>query len=550
MRWNETGVRFARPVRWLLALYDGKPVKFQFGGVTAGDSTYGHRFLSSGRPVRVKDFRSYEGALEKASVIVDPDKRRARIVPQIDTIAKQKKGDWYRDTALLDQAVFSVEMPHVIVGSFDPKYLDLPKAVLSTSMKEHQGYFPLLAPNDKLLPYFVAVVNMRGSEATIRAGNERVLAARLADAKFFFDEDRKTRLESRVEKLKGVTFHQKLGTLHQKVGRIMALSTKLADMLGDLVTIEHCRQAAKLCKADLVTGMVGEFPTLQGIVGCEYALRDGEPKEVAVAIAEHYLPRFADDGLPGSLAGKILSLADRLDTLAAFFAIGLVPSGSEDPFALRRHAYAIIRILVDGDLSLNLNVAIQDAVRLLKEQGISVEDKAAGELQRFFGERLRYYGQEGLKLRGDLIDAVLSHWQAVRFDPKDLLTRANVLEVFAERPEFETLVVGFKRAENITKALKDDQVDQTLFREPVEKELYTAMQAAEGVVIKRIEEAKYEGALDALVTLKAPIDAFFVGVMVMAEEEAIRRNRLALLVRVRNLFRQYADFSKVNIETK
>jgi glycyl-tRNA synthetase beta chain len=551
MRWNETGVRFARPVRWLLALYDGKPVKFQFGGVTAGDSTYGHRFLSSGRPVRVKDFRSYEGALEKASVIVDPDKRRARIVPQIDTIAKQKKGDWYRDTALLDQAVFSVEMPQVIVGSFDPKYVDLPKAVLSTSMKEHQGYFPLLAPNDKLLPYFVSVINMRGSEAIIRTGNERVLAARLADAKFFFDEDRKTRLESRLEKLKGVTFHQKIGTLYQKVGRVTALASKLADTLGgDLDTIEHCRRAAMLCKADLVTGMVGEFPTLQGVMGCEYALRDGEPKEVAAAIEEHYRPRSADDGLPGSLAGKILSLADRLDTLAAFFAIGLVPSGSEDPFALRRHAYAIIRILVDGDLSLNLNVAIQDAVRLLKEQGISVEDKAAGELQRFFGERLRYYGQEGLKLRGDLIDAVLSHWQAVRFDPKDLLTRANILEVFAERPEFETLVVGFKRAENITKALKDDQVDQMLFREPVEKELYTAVQAAEGVVIKRIEEGKYEGALDALVTLKAPIDAFFVGVMVMAEEEAIRRNRLALLVRVRNLFRRYADFSKVNVETK
>jgi glycyl-tRNA synthetase beta chain len=240
-----------------------------------------------------------------------------------------------------------------------------------------------------------------------------------------------------------------------------------------------------------------------------------------------------------------------LDTLAAFFAVGLVPSGSQDPFALRRHAYAVIRILVESDeLSLELNATIQDAVRLLREQGISVEDKAAGELQRFFGERLRYYGQEGLKLRGDLIDAVLSHWQSVRFDPKDLLTRANILEVFAERPEFETLVVGFKRAENITKALKDDQVDQMLFREPVEKELYTAVQAAEGVVIKRIEEGKYEGALDALVTLKAPIDAFFVGVMVMAEEEAIRRNRLALLVRVRNLFRRYADFSKVNVETK
>jgi glycyl-tRNA synthetase beta chain len=551
MRWNETGARFARPVRWLLALYDGKPVKFQFGGLAAGDSTYGHRFLSPGRPLRVKDFRSYEKGLEKAGVIVDPDRRRDIIGKQIESIAKQKKGLLVRDNALREQAVFSVEMPQAIIGSFDTKYLALPQEVLMTAMKEHQGYFSLLKKDDGLLPHFVAVVNMRGSEATIRAGNERVLAARLADAKFFFDEDLKVRLESRVEKLKGMTFHQKLGTLHQKVGRIMALATKLADTLGDLDTIEHCRQAAKLCKADLVTGMVGEFPTLQGIMGREYARHDGEPKEVADAIAEHYLPRFAEDTIPSSLVGKVLSLADRLDTLAAFFAVGLVPSGSQDPFALRRHAYAVIRILVESDeLSLELNATIQDAVRLLREQGISVEDKAAGELQRFFGERLRYYGQEGLKLRGDLIDAVLSHWQSVRFDPKDLLTRANILEVFAERPEFETLVVGFKRAENITKALKDDQVDQMLFREPVEKELYTAVQAAEGVVIKRIEEGKYEGALDALVTLKAPIDAFFVGVMVMAEEEAIRRNRLALLVRVRNLFRRYADFSKVNVETK
>jgi glycyl-tRNA synthetase beta chain len=551
MRWNETGARFARPVRWLLALYDGKPVRFQFAGLTAGDSTYGHRFLSSGRPFRVKDFRSYEKNLEKAGVIVDHERRREMIDEQIASLAKQENGLTVRDNALREQAVFSVEMPKAIIGAFDSRYLDLPKAVLSTAMKEHQGYFPLLAKNGTLLPNFVAVVNMRGSDRRIRAGNERVLAARLADAKFFFDEDCKTRLESRLEKLKGVTFHQKLGTLYQKVGRVTALTTKLADILGDLDTVEQCRRAAMLCKADLVTGMVGEFPTLQGIMGGEYALHDGEPTAVAGAIAEHYLPRFAEDAIPGSLAGKILSLADRLDTLAAFFAVGLVPSGSQDPFALRRHAYAVIRILVESDeLSLELNAPIQDAVRLLREQGIPVEDKVAGELQRFFGERLRYYGQEGLKLRGDLIDAVLSRWQAVRLDPRDLLIRAAKLEAFADRPEFEALVVGFKRADNITKAHKDDQVDVALFREPVEKELHTAVQAAEGVVAKLIEEAKYEGALDALVALKAPIDAFFVGVMVMAEDVAVRRNRLALLVRVRNLFRQYADFSRVNVEEK
>jgi len=533
-----------------MALYDGKPVKVQFGGLTAEDRTYGHRFLSPGRPLRVKDFRSYEKSLEKAGVIVDPDKRRTLIVGQLNRVAKQKKGLLHRDEALLEQAVFSVEMPQAIIGSFDTKYLALPPEVLMTAMKEHQGYFSLLRKDDGLLPHFVAVVNMRGSEATIRAGNERVLAARLADAKFFFDEDRKTRLEIRVEKLKGVTFHQKLGTLHQKVGRIMALATKLADMLGDLDTIEHCRQAAKLCKADLVTGMVGEFPTLQGVMGREYARHDGEPKEVADAIAEHYLPRFAEDAIPSSLAGKVLSVADRLDTLAAFFAVGLVPSGSQDPFALRRHAYAVVRILVEGPLSLSLNTAIPDAVRLLKEQGIPVDEKAPSELQRFLGERLRHYCQEVLKLRGDVVDAVLAKWQYGAFDPPDLVARARTLQTFTGRQEFEALVIVFKRAENITKSHEDEGVDQALFQDSVEKGLYASLLVAEEVVPGLIESAKYKDALEALVTLKVPIDAFFVGVMVMAEEEAIRLNRLALLARVRNLFRQYADFSKINVETK
>ncbi|HZC68862.1 MAG TPA: glycine--tRNA ligase subunit beta [Nitrospirales bacterium] len=550
MRWNETNVRFARPVRWLLALYDGKTVRFEFARLKTGDATLGHRFLSSGLPMRVRDFRSYEKALEKAGVIVDPDKRRAKILAQLDRIAKQKKGLLHRDEALLEQAVFSVEMPQVLVGSFKPQYLALPKEVLMASMKEHQGYFSLLAKDGKLLPYFVAVVNMRGSDATIRAGNERVLAARLADAKFFFDEDRKTRLESRLEKLKGVTFHQKLGTLYQKVGRVTALASKLADTLGDLDTIEHCRRAATLCKADLVTGMVGEFPTLQGIMGREYALHDGEPEAVADAIAEHYRPRFAEDAIPASLAGKILSLADRLDTLAAFFAVGLVPSGSQDPFALRRHAYAVIRILVEGELSLGLNATIQDTVRLLKEQGIPVEDKAAGELQRFFGERLRYYAQEVARLRGDLVEAVLARWQSGTFDPRDILKRAGFLEAFADRPEFEALVIAFKRAENITKAQVEDKVDVVLLKEEVEKSLYTATCADEDVVPGLIKDGKYKDALEALVALKAPIDAFFTGVMVMVEDETLRRNRLALLVRVRNLFRQYADFSKVSSELK
>ena len=550
MRWNETNVRFARPVRWILALYGGKPVRFQFAGLTAGDSTYGHRFLSPGRPLRVKDFRSYDKTLEKAGVIGDQDRRRTMIAAQMDKIARQKKGLLHKDEALLDQAVFSVEMPQVLVGSFDGKYLTLPKEVLMTAMKEHQGYFSLVGKDGKLLPNFIAVVNVRGSEAVIRTGNERVLAARLADAKFFFDEDRKTRLESRLEKLKGVTFHQKIGTLHQKVDRIEKLTGKLVGRLNLPNVLSVCQRAAMLCKADLVTGMVGEFPTLQGIMGREYALHDGEPKAVADAIAEHYLPRFAEDAIPDSLAGKVLSLADRLDTLAAFFAVGLVPSGSQDPFALRRHAYAVVRILAEGDLHMDMLWAVEYTLGLLRDQGIGVDNKALDQLRSFFSERLRYYAQEVAKLRGDLVEAVLARWQSGSFDPKDIMARAGVLQAFAARPEFEALVIAFKRAENITKTQVEDKVDGVLLKEAVEKSLYTAVCAAEDVVPGLIKDAKYKDALEALVKLKAPIDAFFNGVMVMVDDETLRRNRLALLVRVRNLFRQYADFSKVSSELK
>jgi len=550
MRWNETNVRFARPVRWLLAICGGKPVRFEFAGLKAGDKTLGHRTLSSGRPMRVKGFQDYKKSLEKAGVIVDPDRRRAIIAEQIESIAKQKKGLLVRDDALREQAVSSVEMPQAIIGSFDPRYLALPKDVLSTAMKEHQGYFPLFAKDGTLLPHFVAVVNMRGSEATIRAGNERVLSARLADAKFFFDEDRKTRLENRLEKLKGVTFHQKIGTLHQKVDRIEKLTGKLVGRLNMPNVLSVCQRAAKLCKADLVTGMVGEFPTLQGVMGREYALHDGEPKAVADAIAEHYRPRFAEDAIPASLAGKILSLADRFDTVVAFFSVGLVPSGSQDPFALRRHAYAVVRILVEGDLHMDMLWAVEYTLGLLRDQGIGVDNKALDQLRSFFSERLRYYAQEVMRLRGDLVEAVLARWQSGSFDPKDILARARVLQAFATRPEFEALVIAFKRAENITKTQVEDKVDGVLLKEEVEKSLYSAVCASDEVVPGLIKDEKYKEALEALVKLKAPIDAFFTGVMVMLEDAAIRRNRLALLVRVRNLFRQYADFSKVNVEQK
>jgi glycyl-tRNA synthetase beta chain len=293
--------------------------------------------------------------------------------------------------------------------------------------------------------------------------------------------------------------------------------------------------------------MVGEFPTLQGIMGREYALHDGEPESVADAIAEHYLPKFAEDQLPTGLAGRILSLADRLDTLAAFFAVGLIPSGSEDPFALRRHASAVIRLLLEGERSVNLSEVIREAFTGLKAQGITADEKGVAELERFLAERLRYYLREVVKFREDVMDAVLTG-RLGAFDPLVLRARAEALQAFSQRPEFESLVIGCKRAENITKATRDDHVDAELLKEPAEKELQDAVTTADGKVSGLLAAGKFADALDALAALKFPIDAFFAAVMVMAEEAALRRNRLALLVRVRNLFRQYADFSKIQVE--
>ncbi|HEY3196436.1 MAG TPA: glycine--tRNA ligase subunit beta [Nitrospirales bacterium] len=551
MRWNNTGARFARPVRWILALYGSKVVRVEFAGVKAGNTTLGHRFISSGRPLTIRDFKSYLKVLEKAGVMVDQAHRRAIIVSQLAKLAQQKGGILLEDHDLVEQAVFTVEMPFAIAGSFNSGYLTLPKEVLITAMKEHQGYFSLLTPDGGLLPHFIAVINMGAKQAaTIRAGNERVLAARLADAKFFYDEDRKVTLESRVEQLKGVTFHQKLGTLHHKVERLVTLAPQLAYTLGVSDQAESCARAAKLCKADLLTGMVGEFPTLQGIMGREYALHDGEPQAVANAIADHYLPRFADDRLPGSPAGTILSLADRLDTLAGFFAIGLIPSGSQDPFALRRHASAIIRLLLEGGRLLNLSEAIREAFRGLKEHGIQGDEKGIVELERFLAERLRYYIREVVKLREDVMDAVLAGRATDTFDPCALRARATALHSFTTRPEFESLVIGCKRAENITKSVRDEEVDMGLLKEPVERELQAALMTADSKVAPLLQAGKFAEALDALATLKGPIDAFFTGVMVMTDEAPLRRNRLALLVRVRNLFRQYADFSKIQVEAR
>jgi len=552
MRWNASGVRFARPIRWLVAVHERKPIRFSYAGITGNDRTYGHRFLSSNKALRVTDFKIYVKSLLSAGVVADPEQRRSMIVGQLERLAKKRRARLVRDEALLEQAVYTVEMPYALAGEFDRRYLVLPKEVLMTAMKEHQGYFSLLAEDGALLPVFITVTNMAAAqESSIRAGNERVLAARLADAKFFFDEDRKRALVDRVEQLKGIVFHQKLGTVYDKVQRMIKITAVLAPSLiipHDHDRVLKCSRASLLCKADLTTGMVREFPDLQGVLGGIYARYDDEDEEVSDAISEHYLPKSAEDSLPISFAGRIVSIADRLDTVTSFFAVRLVPSGSQDPYALRRHAYAVIRILLEAGLSLDLRQLIEVALQVVKEQGIPTDEDADQKLYYFFVERLRYYLSVVCQIPEDLIDAVLSFSQDNPFNPVDLRHRAEALQIFKERAEFVSLLIGYKRAVNITKKEKyyDDNVMEGLLKEDAERKLYYSLQETENRVSSSLQERKYHEVLETLVSLKEPIDNFFDAVMVMVEDEAIRRNRLALLTKVRKLFRRYCDFSVIS----
>lgn len=565
MRWNETGMRFARPIRWLLILYGGKVIPVKLGGVAAGNRTRGHRFLgssaaSSRQGVTVSDLKSYMKALEGRGVIPDQDRRRSMILAQLNRLADSAKGQLHRDEDLLEQATYTAECPHAILGSFNPKYLSLPKEVLMTSMKEHQGFFSLMRKDGSLLPQFISVTNMKlPNMQLIKAGNERVLAARLADAKFFFDEDRKVKLAERVEKLKQVTFHQKLGTMQQKTSRMMELASFLAYRLGGHELVGSCRRAAQLSKGDLLTGIVGEFPTLQGIMGGEYAKHDGESAEVSQAIAEQYMPRAMDGEIPKTLAGQVLSLADRLDTIVAFFYVGLIPSGSEDPYALRRHASAIVRILIEANLPIVLEEALGESSRLVEEQGFrtqvvqgkpSAQPVASGDPLEFIIERLRYYGRTVHGLRDDVMAAILRSTSRASLRLDELIVRMKQLQALASRPEFDPLMIGFKRAHRLVEKERwqKELVDPALFQHPSEEALQRAVQAARLRLPQCIEQGGYPSALEVLVEMKPAIDDFFLGVMVNAEDPALRENRLSLLCSVDRLFMDLADFSQIVVQ--
>lgn len=562
MRWNASRMRFPRPIRWIVALYGSRPIKFEIAGITSGARTWGHRFLHAS-PLRrdkgeeIKQAASYFTTIQRLGIVAEPHKRRTIIQTQIEELAATVKGQIYTGNKeeLLEQAVFSVECPQAILGEFSPEYLALPPEVLITAMREHQGYFSVVGRDGKLQARFVAVTNMKIPNMNlIKVGNERVLAARLKDAQFFFSDDRRKKLIDRVGKLKEVIFHQKLGTVYQKTDRVRELVAYIARMNGREDLKEACERAATLAKADLLTGMVGEFPSLQGIMGKEYARQDGETQDVYLAIEEHYLPRSPEDAIPKTQTGTFLALADRLDTLTAFLKTGMVPSGSEDPFGLRRMAYGIVRILLERKLMMNLIPLVDRSERILASQGIEggSEGKVQEVLVEFVMERLRFYGRTVHGLREDVMEAILAVRPSESGDLNDLLSRMKALQQISVKPEFDPLIIGFKRAHRIVKKEQwtENRIQSELFEHETEHALHKALIEAQAIISERVQKKDYEEALRALIELKSPIDEFFVGVMVNATDQAVRANRLSLLNTIDQLFLKLADFSLIQSQVR
>ncbi|HWP49174.1 MAG TPA: glycine--tRNA ligase subunit beta [Candidatus Limnocylindrales bacterium] len=540
MRWGESRLRFARPIHWILALFGGEVVDFQLEELRSGSLTYGHRFLKP-QAIPIQDFSTYLQALREAYVIVDPDERRESIQKQLVEVASQQGGKPLEDEALLDTVTFLVEYPRVIWGQFDPGYLKLPRELLITTLREHQKYFSVVDSRGQLLPYFLVVSNMVARDMSIiRQGNERVLKARLADAEFFFHEDQKRPLETRLEDLKQVIFQEKLGTSYEKVQRFTQLALYLASMV-DESSKPLVARTAQLCKADLVTEMVKEFPNLQGIMGSEYARLSGEPEEVVKGILEHYRPRFAGDAIPESTSGALVSLADKLDTIVGCFGINLIPTGSEDPYALRRQALGIIHIILGKEYSLSLNALISQSLQLLQGKLLRPPEEVKKEVLEFF--KVRFINLlTGQGIRQDTIEAVLS----VEFDDLvDSYKRILALAEFRNDPGFESLLIAFKRVINIIPKGFSGKVNPNLFERDEEKDLYQAVLKIKDLVASAFAQKEYRKALTEISTLRSPVDRFFTGVMVMVEDPEIRANRLALLDTIADLFRGFADFSKL-----
>jgi glycyl-tRNA synthetase beta chain len=543
-----TSVNFVRPAHGLVALHGSAVVPVKALGLQAGNSTHGHRFEAAVDPVVLKDADSYAATLASdGAVIASFAERKAEIARQLAAAAAQVGGGCkpIEDDALLDEVTALVERPNVLICEFEKQFLDVPQECLILTMKANQKYFPLLDASAKLTNRFLVVSNISPADASaVIGGNERVVRPRLADAKFFFDQDRKKTLESRVEGLGKVVYHNKLGTQGERVERVRAIARAIGQQLAGDVLAQSADTAARLAKTDLVTDMVGEFPELQGIMGGYYARHDGLSEDVAFAIEDHYKPRFAGDELPRTQTGVVVALADKLETLVGMFGIGNLPTGDKDPFALRRHALGVVRMLIEKQLPVNVDLLVELAYDAFPRELLRAWDVVFKEVRVFFQERVfSYYENLGFsfaEIYAVVLSGGLSGWDG-------MTRRVEAVRAFATLPEAPALAAANKRIGNILKKSEGEgaKVNAALFVEPAEKELFAAMQAVVPAANAQFEAGDYTASLQALAALRAPVDAFFDGVMVNADDPALKANRLGLLQQLHEAMNRVADLSRL-----
>ncbi len=538
MRWGTKKIRFARPIRWITAILGSQIIPFEIDGIKSSNISYGHRFLSP-EPFEVNEPAEFITQLEDKFVVADIEKRKSIIFDGIRTLAASVGGKVLEDEDLLDEVTNLVEYPYPVLGSFEEEFLSLPPEVPTVVMKDHQKFFSIVDEKGNLKNYFIGVANIKPVDETIiRAGYEKVLRARLSDALFFFNEDRKKKLEERVPALKGIVFHEKLGTMLDKTKRLERLAPLVAEKVSG--SKEKAERAAHLCKADLLTEMVNEFTELQGTMGRYYALLDGEDEEVASAIEEHYLPRFSGDRLAETKTGISLSIAEKIDNLVGFIGAGFKPTGSADPFALRRNALGLIQTLIQRGIFLNLLPLLSYACELYREQNVSLNQNAVEETISFIKDRLKGILREN-GFKPDTIEAVLP----VTDDAYDIFLRAEAIDALRESPEFEDVLITMRRVVNIIP--KDFKPVEFAPEGKYEEELFDSFLSVKERLSELIQNRDYKEALLAVKTLKPSVDAFFDNVMVMDKDENVRNRRLSLLKTIADELLKIMDFSKIAI---
>lgn len=533
MRWGNEDLRYIRPIKWIVALFGQDVIPFSITNVESGRTTQGHRFL--GHEVSIESPSAYEEQLKEQHVIAAPNVRKQMIQTQLETMAAENNWSIPVDEDLLEEVNHLVEYPTALYGSFESEFLSIPEEVLVTTMKEHQRYFPVKDKNGDLLPHFITVRNGNSHAIeNVARGNEKVLRARLSDASFFYKEDQKLNIDANVKKLENIVFHEELGSLADKVRRVTSIAEKLAVRLqADEDTLKHVKRAAEISKFDLVTHMIYEFPELQGIMGEKYARMLGEDEAVAAAVNEHYMPRSAGGKTPSTFTGAVVAMADKLDTIASFFSIGVIPTGSQDPYGLRRQASGIVAILLDR----NWGISFEELLTF-------VQTDKENELLDFFTQRLKYV-LNAEQIRHDVIDAVL---ESSELEPYSALHKAQVLEQKLGAPGFKETAEALGRVISISKKGVRGDIQPELFENEYEANLFEAYKKVKQNLQESFSKKDYEAALASLAALKEPIDTYFDHTMVIADNETLKANRLAQMVSLADEIKSFANMNALIVK--